>query len=137
MAELPITTPVQGTVLELAGLVEGLETGRLLVVSGERAGLPCVAGVRVAEAVRIAEVRQGITDLGQNNPPPSESNHSFAVHGKAVRATHGEARTEVLHSGDPVPGQRFELRSGPLIYVSAVTPNGVHSTLEVTVDSVR
>ncbi|WP_406471084.1 putative baseplate assembly protein [Streptomyces hirsutus] len=154
LAELPITELVQGAVLELAGLVEGLEAGRLLVVSGERAGLPGVAGVGVAEAARIAEVRQGTADPGEDGPPPGESNHSFVVlerplthryvrdtvtvHGNVVRATHGETRTEVLGSGDAaVPGQRFVLRSGPLTHVSAATSAGVRSTLEVTVDSVR
>ncbi|MFD0346184.1 hypothetical protein ACFQ0M_09130 [Kitasatospora aburaviensis] len=62
----------------------------------------------------------------------------MVVHGNVVHATHGETRAEVLGSGDAaVPGQRFALRSGPLTHVSAPTPTGVASTLEVTVDAVR
>jgi len=159
LADLPITEPVQGGVLELAGLIDGLESGRLLVVSGERADLPGVAGVTAAELAQVAEVRQGtaarhIQSFGTTAPEEGERNHSFlllerplthryrrdtvTVHGNVVHATHGETRTEVLGSGDAsLAHQRFTLRSGPLTYVSAPTPTGVESTLQVTVDAVR
>ncbi|MFI6449612.1 putative baseplate assembly protein [Kitasatospora sp. NPDC050543] len=182
LAELPITEPVQGRVIELGTLIDGLESGRLLVVSGERADLPGVTGVTAAEPARIAEVYQGraaprieslsaadaqgptaadARSVGESDARrlasadvPGERNHSFlllehplthryrrdtvTVHGNVVHATHGETRTEVLGSGDAsVPNQRFALRSGPLTYVSAPTPTGVESTLQVTVDAVR
>ncbi|MFG3055773.1 putative baseplate assembly protein [Kitasatospora sp. NPDC048239] len=159
LAELPITEPVQGEVLELAGLVDGLQAGRLLVVAGERADLPGVAGLGAAELAVIAEVRQGTArrrgPCGTTAAPVAgERNHGFvllerplahryrrdtvAVHGNVVHATHGESRTEVLGSGDAsVAHQRFALRSGPLTHTSAPTPTGVESTLDLTVDAVH
>ncbi|MFB7614939.1 putative baseplate assembly protein [Kitasatospora sp. NPDC056181] len=185
LAELPITDPVQGAVLELDGVLDGLESGRLLVVSGERADLPGVAGVAAAELVKVAEVRQGtVTRPAPTREPatagpataepaapavsapavsatpstatvvPGEHNHSFlileapllhsykrdtvTVYGNVVHATHGETRVDVLGSGDASAAhQTFPLRGAPLTYVSAPTPTGVESTLDVTVDAVR
>ena len=52
-------------------------------------------------------------------------------------ATHGEAYSEVLGSGDAtIPNQRFKLAKPPLTYVSAPTPTGRASTLEIRVDGV-
>jgi predicted phage baseplate assembly protein len=53
-----------------------------------------------------------------------------------VGATHGETVSEVLGSGDGGAFQRFALRKPPLTYVSAATPSGTRSTLEVRVDGV-
>ncbi|MFJ3789666.1 putative baseplate assembly protein [Kitasatospora sp. NPDC090091] len=159
LAELPITEPVRGSMVELAGLVESLEPGRLLVVSGERADLLGVTGVAAAELVKVSAVSHGPAPNDDpaapiGSPAPGERNHTFlllerplahryrrdtvVVHGNVVHATHGETRAEVLGSGDAsVAGQRFALRSGPLTHVSAPTPTGTASTLEVTVDAVR
>ncbi|MFC5569088.1 putative baseplate assembly protein [Lysobacter yangpyeongensis] len=50
-------------------------------------------------------------------------------------ATHGERVGEIAGSGDAaLPGQRFVLKQSPLTYVSAATPAGRASTLEVRVD---
>jgi hypothetical protein len=148
VAEAPIARHVCGSILELAGMPEGLEPGRLLVVSGERADIPGVKGVPSAELVTVAEVRQG---RGRSD----QRNHTFVVlagkglrwcyqrstvkvFGNVVHATHGESRSEILGSGDAkVAHQRFTLRSSPLTHVSAPTPSGTESTLEVRVDGVR
>lgn len=53
-------------------------------------------------------------------------------------STHGEAKAEVLGSGDAaVPFQRFGLKDAPLTYVPAETASGGASTLEVRVDDLR
>lgn len=50
-------------------------------------------------------------------------------------ATHGEGVGEIAGSGDAaLPNQRFKLKQAPLTYVSAGTPSGRASTLEVRVD---
>ena len=50
-------------------------------------------------------------------------------------ATNGEGVGEVAGSGDAaLPNQRFLLKQAPLTYVSAGTPSGRESTLEVRVD---
>jgi len=54
-----------------------------------------------------------------------------------ARATHGETVQEILGSGDASqPYQRFTLRQAPLTYVSASTPGGAASTLQVRVNDV-
>ena len=52
-------------------------------------------------------------------------------------ATHGETVSEVLGSGNgSQPYQRFTLRQAPLTYVSAETPSGTETTLQVRVNDV-
>ncbi|THI86460.1 MAG: hypothetical protein CAF41_008195 [Nitrospira sp. CG24A] len=61
--------------------------------------------------------------------------NTLAVCANLAPATHGEAVSEVAGSGDAaVANQRFMLKQSPLTYVSAVTPSGRRSTLEVRVD---
>lgn len=61
------------------------------------------------------------------------------IFGNVAAATHGESiRGEVLGSGDAArPYQQFALDKGPLTYVSAATPSGGTSTLEVQVNAVE
>lgn len=63
---------------------------------------------------------------------------TVVIHGNVARATHGETRTETLGSGNAAQAlQRFLLKQPPLTFVSARTPSGVASTLEVRVNDVR
>lgn len=60
---------------------------------------------------------------------------TVAVCANLAHATHGEAVSEIAGSGDAaVANQRFLLKQAPLTYVSASTPSGRSSTLEVRVD---
>jgi hypothetical protein len=57
--------------------------------------------------------------------------------GNVAIATHGETVSEVLGSGDGgQANQRFTLKRAPLTWVSAATPTGRLSTLEIRVDGV-
>lgn len=61
----------------------------------------------------------------------------MSIYANVAKATHGETRTETLGSGDAAqPLQSFTLKQPPLTYVSAQTPSGVASTLEVRVNDV-
>jgi hypothetical protein len=63
---------------------------------------------------------------------------SVRIYANVIDSTHGETRNEVLGSGDASRAlQRFQLKSKPLTFVSADTPEGASSTLEVRVDGVR
>jgi hypothetical protein len=63
---------------------------------------------------------------------------TVVIHGNVARATHGETRTETLGSGNAAEAlQRFLLKQPPLTHVSARTPSGVASTLELRVNDVR
>lgn len=63
---------------------------------------------------------------------------TVSVNANVVPATHGETVQEVLGSGDgTATNQTFTLKKPPLTYVSAATPSGSESTLEVRVNQVR
>ena len=53
-------------------------------------------------------------------------------------ATHGQSVSEVLGNGSAaMVKQQFTLRQGPLTYLSAPTPNGIESTLNVFVNGIQ
>ncbi len=160
LAEEPIETPVCGgteDLIELDGFYEGLDSGRWVVVSGERE-LAGTRGVRFSELAMLGSVTQEVTkvdtDTGDNEPRPGETIHTFiklaeklaycfkrdtvTLHGNVAKATHGETRHEVLGSGNGSKAlQSFELKQKPLTFVSAANPSGVDSTLEVFVNGIR
>ena len=62
---------------------------------------------------------------------------SLHVNANVAPATHGETVEEILGGGDgSLMNQRFALKQAPLTYVSASTPSGRASTLEVRVNDV-
>ena len=61
--------------------------------------------------------------------------HTVTINANVAQSTHGETVEEVLGSGDASQAfQRFTLRQPPLTYVSASTPSGAQTTLEVRVN---
>jgi predicted phage baseplate assembly protein len=150
LAEAPITAPVSGLRLELDGLYDGLETGRWIVVSGERDDITGASGVTAQELVMIAGIEQRYDPSLQGDSAHTSlvlaneglsyeyKRDTVTFYANVVKATHGETRQEVLGSGDGAQAfQRFDLKQGPLTYVAAPNPDGVASTLEVRVDGVR
>ncbi|MEK6374877.1 MAG: putative baseplate assembly protein [Acidobacteriota bacterium] len=148
LADEPIAESIGGDRIPLDTLVAGLEAGRWLMVSGERTDIPHVAGVEGTELVMIGGVEKGPTPL----PPggrlrstlvlANELSYRYrrdavAIYGNVAAATHGETHAEVLGSGDAARAmQKFELRQRPLTWLSAATPSGAESTLQVRVDDV-
>ena len=62
---------------------------------------------------------------------------TVTIYANVAHATHGETVKEVLGSGDASQSnQSFTLKKPPLTYVSAATPSGSQSTLQVRVDDV-
>jgi hypothetical protein len=59
LAEEPLDRDVEGNAIELDGLYDGLESGRWIMVSGERTDVPNVTGVIGNELAMIAAVTQG------------------------------------------------------------------------------
>jgi hypothetical protein len=59
LAEEPLDRDVEGDRIELDGLYDGLESGRWIIVSGNRTDIPNVSGVQSSERVMIASVNQG------------------------------------------------------------------------------
>ena len=166
LAEEDISEPIAGDSIELLGVVDGLQPGRWLLVSGERADLSDVTGISGSEVVMLLVADHGTAPVAPRSGSPGDSASpqaaaaqepvarttlrlanplaykyrpgSVTVYGNVVPATHGESRSEVLGSGDGRASLReLSLRQGPLTYVSAATPNGATSTLSVTVDGVE
>ena len=154
LAQSPIEWDVQGDTIELDGLNDGLESGRWLIVSGERTDVEDEAGNKVpgvqgTELVMLLRVEQGFPEDLPGDTPHSTlvlsnelaytyKRESVTIHGNVVKASHGETRTEVLGSGDGSQAlQRFTLKQAPLTYVAAPTPAGAESTLEVRANDVR
>jgi hypothetical protein len=60
---------------------------------------------------------------------------TVTIQGNLAPATQGETRREVLGSADAARAfQRFTLKQSPLTYISADTPSGAQSTLQVRVN---
>jgi hypothetical protein len=124
-----------------------------------------VAGIKASELVMLADVIQDVsTEDGEPSSKitsgksdiqlPEEKRHTFIrfakplsycyrrdtliIYGNVVKTTHGETRNETLGNGDGSQSlQSFALKQPPLTFVSAPTPSGVDSTLEVFVNEVR
>ncbi len=102
-----------------------------------------ITGVKATELVMLSGVEQGYDETvsGDKTHTTLLLAESLAycykldtvrIYGNVVRATHGETRTEVLGSGDASKAmQSFTLSQQPLTYVSAPTPDGIESTLQV------
>ncbi|MCI5157728.1 MAG: putative baseplate assembly protein, partial [Candidatus Electrothrix sp. AUS1_2] len=162
LAEEPIDTPIGKQEpdsgkkvddrIELDGFYEDLESGRWVIVSGDRK-IEGTSGVRSSELAMLSSVTQDIKQKpGEDSP--DEKIHTFIklakpleytfkrdtvkIHGNVVKATHGETRREVLGSGDGSKGlQSFALKQKPLTHVAASNPTGVDSTLKVFVNDIQ
>jgi hypothetical protein len=158
LADEPIADDVchgKDVPVELDDVYSGLESGRWLIVSGERADIKndagvVVPGVKASELVMLAGVEQRF-----NGGLPGDKTHSFIrladqdlaycykrstvkIYGNVVKATHGETRNETLGGGDASKAlQQFTLKQPPLTFVSAPNPSGVDSTLVVRVNDVQ
>jgi len=162
LAEEPIEEPIchseemkpesDGTI-ELDGFYEDLESGRWVIISGERE-IDATSGVRFSELAMLESVTQDIAiKNSESKPRPGEKIHTFiklanklaycfkrdtvTIHANVVKATHGETRHEVLGSGNGAkPFQSFELKQFPLTHISASNPTGVDSTLKLFVNDI-
>jgi hypothetical protein len=132
----PDITPVQGASVVLNTRVEGLIAGRKLAVSG----IDHSTGQAVSDIVTLKNtVPAGdLTQLNfTGNLTHSYQRDTVTINANVALATHGETKNEVLGSGDgSQPFQKFVLKQKPLTYVSATTPSGTKSTLEVRVNGV-
>lgn len=140
--------------IRLDRLVDGLEPGRTLIVSGTKAivdrdGHARSLGVSAAEVATVGGVTH---DVEPNQPDGPTRTHvhltaplsgcyirsSVRILGNVAYATHGETRSEILGNGDArAANQTFRTQPGPLTFVPADDPSGIATTLEVRVDDVR
>jgi hypothetical protein len=139
LADLPIEEPIEqgATSLMLDRMVLGLRVGQPVVLSGEQSD---AAGVMRHEVVILDDIVHsgGYTILRfKQGLQYGYTRETVTLNANVARATHGETVREVLGSGDSAQAnQRFVLMRAPLTYVSAPTPSGAESTLEVRVNDV-
>ena len=144
LADLPIDDPVPSQdpvtnddTIVLDGVYLGLKKGRNIILTGQRADL---AGVSASEVRSLKDVRviAGFTVISLDQPlAHSYIRKTVVINANIAASTHGESVQETLGAGDASQQwQRFTLRQPPLTYVSAPTPSGGQTTLEVRVDDV-
>jgi hypothetical protein len=155
LAGEPLDADVAGDTVDLPEVLEGLEAGRWLIVSGERTDVAGVSGVTASELVMLAGVSQGTdvvfgasdvsADLGKLHTrlkfaEPLAYSYNAAtvtIYGNVANATHGQTVGEVLGDGDgSVAFQSLALRQAPLTFVSAPTSEGAASTLVTRVNDI-
>lgn len=148
IAQTPISTDIAGDTIDLAGTVNGLQTGRWLIVAGNRTDLPN-ATIPGGELVMLAGTQQVVdstlpgdlvrTQLSlANSLAYTYERDSVHVYGNVVAADQGATRTEPIGSGDATAtGQTFSLSSTPLTYLPADTPEGAADTLVLRVNGVQ
>jgi hypothetical protein len=150
LAEEPIDVDIESDTIELDEAYDGLESGRWIIVSGERTDIPNVTGVTASELVMVLGVVQ-VTASPNRQPSAVHTVLTLAnklayrydintvnIYGNVVKATHGETRNEVLGNGDSSQSfQQFKLKQKPLTFVPASNPAGTDSTLEVYVNNVE
>jgi len=137
LAEVPIEDSLSGNVIPLDQVYVGLRKGRRVAISGQRADLP---GVTVAEihVLNKVELACGVTVITLDHALEyTYTRSTVTINANVALATNGETVNETLGNGDGTQAfQSFALRQSPLTYVSAVTPSGTQSTLEVRVNGI-
>jgi predicted phage baseplate assembly protein len=138
LARLPIEAPVTGSEIELNSAIQGLAIGQLIILCGE---LSKNRGNFICEQATISKVEyvfrdsESFTKLTLVKRLSNDYiRDTVTINANVLLATHGETVQEVLGSGNSQPYQKFTLRQSPLTYISASTPSGTASTLQVRVN---
>ena len=137
MAEAPITGPVTGESITLDRRVDDLIKEQLLIISGKE----IESGELHSEVVTLLKTEPDGDVTKISFTPPlhhSYKRDTVTINANVARATHGESVIEVLGKGDGTQAnQRFALKKPPPTYVSAHTPRGTLSTLDVRVNGIQ
>jgi len=136
LADVPLTTTVQGGTLVVTSTAKALAKGRKVAVSGRLAdGSTATEIATVASLSVTGAVTTFVLDGQLANAYVRDS---VTINANVAAATAGETVAEVLGTGDASrPYQRFVLRQPPLTYVGSSDPSGGTSTLEVRVNDAR
>lgn len=134
LAPIPLTEPVEGNRIVLDAAYLGLAEGQPIAVSGPREDLSGVVGSEVATIADI-EVVDGLTVLTLARALRHRYRRDACrVNANLSPASHGEARMEVLGSGDGRTAfASFRIGAGPVTHLPAGTPAGRASTLTIRV----
>ena len=137
LAEQPITALVAGNTIELDGLYEDLVKGQAIAISTVTSDDDPDAPKEIAIIADIVNGARTSLTL-ENNLKHSYAPEATTINANVVPATHGESVSEILGSGDATRTYpEFALRQNPLTHVTAATPSGTESSLEVRVNDIR
>ncbi len=79
-----------------------------------------------------------VTAAGTSGLAYTYKRDTVTIYANVAHATHGETRQETLGSGSATEAhQQFRLKVLPLTHVSAQSPSGTNSTLEIRVNDLR
>ncbi len=152
LAEKPLSDPIAGNEIILANQVSALTEKRCLIISGKRLGahmpflnknLPLTAARDEDEVVSEVNTIETVRPNGDQTVITLKKDliNSFdrstvVIYANVAKATHGETKKEILGSGNGSQAfQKFALKQKPLTYVSAPTPSGAETTLELRVNN--
>jgi hypothetical protein len=137
LSQLPIDTPLRpnnvlANGVTLDGPYFGLKSGQRIVLKGEKDTLRGVYGSETL-TLKTVEVEAGFTVVTFNESLAYPYvRKTVTINANVAAATHGETVAETLGGGDATQAfQRFTLKQPPLTYISASSPTGAASTLEV------
>jgi Baseplate J-like protein len=138
LTEVPILEPLEGDKLLLDQMITDFEVGQVVALTGKRDDLEGVEGNELCTLKQITHLG-GYTELTfEKALAYLYKRDTVRVNANVALATHGETKREVLGSGGAGETfQRFKLKQKPLTYVSASTPSGRESTLELRVNDIR
>lgn len=139
LAGIPMEPVLEAEMLELDldTLYLDLERGRPISVTGARADAEGIDGSETCTIREVLHIDGATRLLLETALIHSYERTSLRINANVALASHGEAVHEVLGSGDAtLAHQTFVLRRIPLTYVSATTPSGRASTLQVRVDGI-
>ncbi|MBO9205505.1 MULTISPECIES: putative baseplate assembly protein [Niastella] len=135
LAASSVNDEVSGDLIMLDRLYSGLKQGQKIILSGDRTDL---IGTQASELRTLKEILvvKGITVIKFDKPLSWKYvRGSVKINANVAAATHGETVKEILGSGDATRSfQQFTLKQLPLTFVSATTPSGISSTLEIRVN---
>jgi hypothetical protein len=141
LARKPLIAPVEKSMIDLDGFVEGLYEGQTILVRGEDHDFH---GRYLCERTQIRKVEVIPGDDGfvritvETKLQHRYIRETVTIYANVALATHGERVSETLGSGDAAQSfQRLALRQPPLTYLSAATPGGRESTLRLYVNDVQ
>ncbi|MGA2288449.1 putative baseplate assembly protein [Bradyrhizobium sp.] len=135
---LPIADDIAAGTSEimLDSMTLGLQAGQAVALSGLRADAKSVPANEILILTGIDHIG-GFTCL-QFAPPGLQNSYlrtSVTISANVALATHGASVSEALGSGDASQtNQTFTLKRPPLTYVSASTPSGAQSSLQIRVN---
>jgi uncharacterized phage protein gp47/JayE len=142
-AYVPTAAELNGNFKDFTGLLVDPQSGK--PIAGGRlflgqtiAGVPATATDPLLFAWRISTQPVHTVLTLANNLAYKYDPTTVTIYGNVVKATHGQTTGEVLGNGDASqPLQTFALHQSPLTYLSAPTPSGAESTLEVRVNEIQ